>query len=97
MKRCSECKGEMKEHKAKTPEGVSYTYYKCVACGYEMVDMEQLHSVADKYREMKKYTARLTPWGKSLGLRIPKELAKRYSLKGEVTLIPEEKGIRIIA
>lgn len=34
----------------------------------------------------------------SLGLRIPKELAKEYNLRDneEVTLIPEEKGIRVI-
>ena len=97
MKKCSECKGNMKEHKAKTPEGIAYKYYKCPECGEEIVDMKQLHAVADKYRELKKYHAKLTPWGKSLGLRIPNELVKKYNFKGEVILIPEKKGIRIVA
>ncbi len=97
MKKCSECKGEMKEYKSHTPEGVEYKYYRCSGCGYEIVDMKQLHEVAAKYREMKKYTAKLTPWGKSLGLRIPKELASKYHFKDEVVLIPEDNGIRIVA
>ncbi|MBU1199554.1 MAG: AbrB/MazE/SpoVT family DNA-binding domain-containing protein [Nanoarchaeota archaeon] len=97
MKKCSECNGNMKEMKGKTPEGVGYTYYKCAKCGEEIVEMKQLHAVADKYREMKKYHAKLTPWGKSLGLRIPNELVKKYNFKEEVVLIPEKKGIRIVA
>ncbi|MBN2052925.1 AbrB/MazE/SpoVT family DNA-binding domain-containing protein [Candidatus Woesearchaeota archaeon] len=97
MKKCSECNSEMKEMKAKTPEGVEYKYYKCSNCNSEIVDMKQLHEVANKYREMKRYSAKLTPWGKSLGLRIPKKLAEKYKLKGEVTLIPEDGGIRIVA
>ncbi|MBI2549529.1 AbrB/MazE/SpoVT family DNA-binding domain-containing protein [Candidatus Woesearchaeota archaeon] len=34
----------------------------------------------------------------SLGLRIPKELVEKYNLKNEeeVTIIPEEKSIRIV-
>jgi hypothetical protein len=59
--------------------------------------MKQLHEVAEKYREMKKYYAKLTPWGKSLGLRIPNELVKKYNLKKEVMLLPENEGIRIVA
>jgi hypothetical protein len=97
MKKCSECKREMKEMKSKTPEGVQYSYYRCSKCGYEIVDMQQLHHVAEKYRDMKKYHAKLTPWGKSLGLRIPKELTDKYKFKDEVTLIPEDTGIRIVA
>jgi hypothetical protein len=87
----------MKEMKARTPERVPYNYFKCSKCGYEIVDMKQLHEVASKYREMKRYTAKLTPWGKSLGLRIPKELADKYKFKDEVVLIPDDTGIRIVA
>ncbi len=39
----------MEELTAKTPEGISYTYYKCKKCGDEIVDMKQLHNVAEKY------------------------------------------------
>ena len=97
MKKCNECKAGMKELTAKTPEGITYRYYKCSKCGEEIVNLKQLHQVADKYRELKKYHAKLTPWGKSLGLRIPNELVKKYNFKEEVTLIPEKKGIRIVA
>jgi len=55
MKSCSECKGIMVERSAKTPEGISYNYFKCDKCGEEIVDMNQLHNVAEKYRIMKRY------------------------------------------
>ncbi|MBI2139166.1 AbrB/MazE/SpoVT family DNA-binding domain-containing protein [Candidatus Woesearchaeota archaeon] len=99
MRKCAECRGVMQELKAKTPEDVWYSYYKCGKCGEEIVDMKQLHHVAEKYRTLKKYNVKLSKWGLSLGLRIPKELVKRYGLKDEeeVAIIPEEKGIRIVA
>ena len=98
MKKCAECQGTMQELKAKTPEGVEYNYYKCKKCGEEIVDIKQLHEVAEKYRVLKKYQVKLSKWGLSLGLRIPKDLVKKYHLKGdeEVSIIPEEKGIRIV-
>ena len=99
MKTCSECKGTMKELTAKTPEGFEYSYFKCSKCGEEIVDMKQLHDVAQKYREMKRFHAKVSKWGMSLGVRIPKELAMRYHLEDEmeVTIIPEEDGMRIIS
>jgi len=88
----------MQELKAKTPEGVEYSYYKCKKCGEEIVDMKQLHEIAEKYRILKRYQVKLSKWGLSLGLRIPKELVEKYRLKeeGKVAIIPEKKGIRII-
>lgn len=88
----------MKELIAKTPEGVEYTYFKCNKCGEEILDMNQLHSVAQKYRETKRFNAKLSRWGMSLGLRIPKELVQKYNFKDneEVTMIPEKEGIKII-
>ena len=98
MKRCSECNGEMQKLKAKTPENIGYSYYRCKKCGEEIVDMKQLHEVAEQYRTLKKYQVKLSKWGLSLGLRIPKELVERYHLRDEeeVAIIPERKGIRII-
>ncbi len=60
--------------------------------------MKQLHTVAEKYRKMKKYTAKLSKWGESVGFRIPKELLKQYKLKenAEISLIPEKKAIKIV-
>lgn len=76
MKTCSECKGEMIENNAKTPEGIAYNYFKYSKCGDEIVDMKQLHKVAEKYRIMKTYHVKLSKWGLSVGLRIPKDLLK---------------------
>lgn len=96
MRKCF-CGKKMKEVKSKTPDGISYRYYKC-SCGEEIVDMKQLHDVAEKYREMKRFHVKLSKWGMSLGLRIPKELTLKYGFteNKEVTIIPEERGIRII-
>ena len=98
MKKCSECTGMMKELTDKTPEGIEYAYYKCLKCGEEIVHMQQLHDVAEKYRTIKNYHVKVSKWGMSLGIRIPKEVADRYKLKSdeEVILIPEEKGIKIV-
>ena|SRR3989338_8827222 len=98
IKTCSECKGKMEERQDKTPEGVGYSYYKCEKCGEEILNMEQLHKVAEKFRLMKRYNAKLTKWGESIGLRIPKVIAEKYNFKSdeEVLIIPEEKGIKII-
>ena len=99
MKTCAECSGKMKEMSSKTPDGVPYAYFKCSKCGEEVLSMSQLHSVANGYRNLKRYSAKLSKWGQSLGVRIPKDLAKKYNFKeeGEVTIVPEEKGIRIIS
>ena|SRR3989338_72813 len=98
MKVCSECKNKMVELTDKTPEGVEYRYYKCKECGEEIVDMKQLHNVAEKYRVMKKYNAKINKWGMSLGIRIPKELVSRYKFtdEEEVSIIPEERGILVV-
>lgn len=98
MKKCSECNGEMQELVAETPENIKYSYYKCKNCGQEVVDLKQLHQVADKYRSLKKYQVKLSKWGLSLGLRIPKELVEKYNFKDneDVAIIPDKEGIRVI-
>ncbi len=98
MKTCSECKGKMIEKNAKTPEGISYNYFKCNKCGEEIVNMKQLHNVAESYRVMKRYNVKLSKWGLSIGLRIPREIVKKYHFRDneKVAIIPEDKGIRII-
>ncbi len=98
MKKCSECGGSMESFEAKTPENISYHYYKCKKCGEEIVNRKQLHEVAEQYRVLKKYNVKLSKWGLSLGIRIPKELVNKYKLKDEdkVAIIPEKEGIRII-
>jgi len=98
MRKCTECEGMMEELKAKTPEGIEYAYFKCKKCGEEIVGMQQLHEVAEKYRILKRYQVKLSKWGLSLGLRIPKELVEKYGLQEEenVVIIPEKKSLKII-
>ncbi|MFH1391159.1 MAG: AbrB/MazE/SpoVT family DNA-binding domain-containing protein [Candidatus Diapherotrites archaeon] len=96
--KCTKCSKKMVEKKGSTPEGAEYNYYQCKECNEEILNMEQLHKVAKQYREMKKYTAKLSKWGESIAIRIPKEILKTYNLKEneKVTLIPEKKAIKII-
>ena len=98
MRKCTNCNGTMRQLKSETPEGAEYFYYKCAKCGEEILNMEQLHQVAEHYREMKKYNVKLSKWGLSLGLRIPKVLVDKYKLKKEkeISIIPEKSGLRII-
>jgi DNA-directed RNA polymerase subunit RPC12/RpoP len=97
MKKCT-CGKEMKELVGKTPDGVKYNYFRCNSCGEEILDMKQLHSVAEQYRVMKKFNAKLSKWGLSVGLRIPKEILKRHNLKPnkDVFIIDEERGFRVV-
>ncbi len=64
-----------------------------------MVDRKQLHQVAEHYRHLKRYKAKLSRWGYSLGVRIPKELVQRYRLTEDntVTIVPEKGGMKIVA
>ena len=96
--KCNKCSGATRIKTDTTPDGVQYSYHQCVKCGESVVDMNQLHEVAQKYRAIKRYHARLTKWGYSLGLRIPKELAEKYkfSTAREVTLVPEKHGLLIV-
>lgn len=96
--KCSKCGKLMVEKKAETPQGISYSYYKCKHCGEEILNMEQLHDIAEKYRKIKQYNVRISKWGVSMGVRIPKELVQKYHLakKKEITMIPQEKAIKLV-
>jgi len=96
--KCRGCSSGMKEFFDKTPEGAGYKYFKCTKCGEEILNMEQLHNVADSYRKIKKYHIKLSKWGLSLGIRIPKEVVEKYKLKNneDVIIIPDEGGIKVV-
>ncbi|MDO8556133.1 MAG: hypothetical protein Q7R96_03095 [Nanoarchaeota archaeon] len=49
MEKCSVCQGKMRVEQAETPGGVSYRFFKCLKCGEEVLDREQLHAVAQQY------------------------------------------------
>ncbi|MFH1770682.1 MAG: hypothetical protein ABH828_03935 [archaeon] len=96
MKKCKDCGSKLVVKEKRTKEGLSYNYYSC-RCGNDFLDMKQLEEVADKFREMKKHRAKLSRWGKSLGVRIPKDLEREYFRdKKEVDFIPEKDCIKII-
>ncbi|RLI98344.1 MAG: hypothetical protein DRO99_00945 [Candidatus Aenigmatarchaeota archaeon] len=48
---------------------------------------------------MKSYNVKVSKWGRSLGIRIPKEIASKHGLGDgmEVRVLPEDNGFRIIA
>lgn len=96
--KCFVCGKKAIKIKDTLPDGQEYEYTKCPSCGEELVDMTQLHKLAEKYRKMKRYHAKISKWGSSLGVRIPKELAKKYNLKEnkEITFIPEKDFIKIV-
>ncbi|MGV8141747.1 MAG: AbrB/MazE/SpoVT family DNA-binding domain-containing protein [Candidatus Woesearchaeota archaeon] len=98
MRICNKCKIPMEERTSKFKDGVPYNHYYCKKCKDSFLDMKQLHEAAEIYRERKRNIAKLSRWGVSLGVRIPKELVERYKLKekSEVTFVPEEGSIRII-
>jgi hypothetical protein len=96
--KCTKCNILMEERTSILKDGTPYKHYYCIKCKDSFLDMKQLHEVAEIYRERKRNIAKLSKWGVSLGVRIPKELVQRYKLKekNEVTFIPEEGSIRMI-
>ncbi|MBW3022782.1 AbrB/MazE/SpoVT family DNA-binding domain-containing protein [Candidatus Woesearchaeota archaeon] len=97
MSKCF-CGGKRIKLKGKTPEGIEYEYFRCAKCGEEILGINEIHEISQKYKKIKQYSAKITKWGLSLGLRIPAELVKKYNLKNkeELIIIPEEGGFRVV-
>lgn len=99
QRKCTFCPGIMKEKKGKDPiDGLPHFYWECQRCGYQCLDMRQLHEAVELERKVRKYHVKLSKWGLSLGVRIPKAIAKKYKLREseEVVFIPEERAIKIL-
>lgn len=80
-------------------EKVGFEAYKCEKCGEELMNMNQLKSLAQKYRELRKAKdVRFAKWGNSLAIRIPNELVGELGIQaGMHALIRKEKeGLKII-
>ncbi len=80
-------------------DNVPFEAFKCNKCGGEILDMEQLKVLANKYRELRKAREiTFSKWGNSLAIRIPSEMANEFNIKeGKHGLITREKdGIKII-
>lgn len=92
---CIECRSR-REERTGVIGGVSQRYWKCTRCGDEVVDMEQLHEAAEKWRTLKGAT--FSKWGAAVAIRIPKELARQQKIRAgqEALIAPEKTGFRVI-
>ena len=88
----------MSRMKANTDQGLEYEFFRCSGCGEELVNTAQLQEVMSKTADIKTYNAKITQWGQSLGIRIPKELVVQHNIASneEVKIIPDGRGFRIV-
>ncbi|MBI4141403.1 AbrB/MazE/SpoVT family DNA-binding domain-containing protein [Candidatus Woesearchaeota archaeon] len=98
--KCPICKGNMVVTKDVMPkEKVVFEAYKCEKCGEELMNMQQLKSLADKYMELRKAKdVSFAKWGNSLAVRIPKDIVGELGIKeGTHALVTREKeSIKIV-
>ena len=97
--KCVECGSKMMEKFGVDPLGVPYRYWRCIKCGDEILDMEQLHEAAEQFKKLKKVKeVKISQWGTALAIRIPKEIVVAQKIKpGEIVRIQKEKiGFRVI-
>ena len=89
-KKCFECSGAMDLVRG-TRKGVDYAAYRCVKCGEEIMSLDQAANYLDAAQSAK--TVSLSKWGKSLGLRIPASIVRKFRLSDKKKArITEEKG-----
>lgn len=81
--KCPVCKGKMiKIEDRIIQDGIDFEAYKCSKCGEELLGMEQLKQLAEKYRELRKSKEVVfSKWGNSLAVRIPAEYAEDLHIK----------------
>lgn len=93
--KCPHCKKEMTEKKGMMKEDdIEYSFYRCTSCKKDLLDMKQLHEVAEKYRKLKD-TEKVTfaKWGNSLAVRISKATANALHISpGEHGRLFREKN-----
>lgn len=99
--KCPICnKGEMKKTKdIIKQDGIEFEAFKCVSCDEEIMNMNQLKVLANKYRKLRKAKEiTFAKWGNSIAVRIPSEIVNEYNIKsGKQGIVTKEKrGIRII-
>src|SRR3989338_6502259 len=98
--KCPYCKIEMQSlRRPFGREQVECEGWQCKKCGEELMTMEQLKELGDKYRKIigaKK--SMFSQWGNSLGIRIPSELVAALKIKpGRTAYITREKNsIKIV-
>jgi hypothetical protein len=63
-------------------DGITFEGYKCPKCGEEILDMNQLKALAEKYKNWRKAKEiEFSKWGNSIAVRIPSKMAKELSIK----------------
>jgi DNA-directed RNA polymerase subunit RPC12/RpoP len=99
--KCLVCrKGKMKTFVDRIPnEKIDFEFYRCLNCGEEILDMQQLKVLANKYKRLRKAKEiTFSKWGNSIAVRIPNDIVKNYKIKSgkHGTIIKEKEGIKII-
>ena len=71
----------------------------CKNCGEEIMTMQQLKVLANKYRKLRKAKEiTFSKWGNSIAIRIPRDIVEEYQItSGKQGILTKDKeGIRII-
>ncbi len=94
--KCVECSGELEQFRG-ARKGVEYSAYKCKKCGEEIMTLGQASKYLDDAKLAK--TVCVSRWGKSLGIRIPAAIAKKFKLseKSKAEIIENKSGFQVIA
>jgi 4-hydroxy-3-methylbut-2-en-1-yl diphosphate synthase IspG/GcpE len=78
---------------------IPYSYWSCPNCGREVLDMQQLKEIVEKEKKLRKTPrAKISAWGKTLAIRIPKVIVEKQKIRpGEIaTFLPEKSGFKVI-
>jgi hypothetical protein len=97
-KKCWDCGAIMKEVIGEEPNGFIYRHWRCIKCSREVLDMEQLEELAEKYRKMKSVLAKVSKWGNALAVRIPKEIiiAKKIKVGDKFRIMEDKMGLKFV-
>ncbi len=93
---CPVCnKGMMeKSNDAIKQDGIEFEIMRCSSCKEELLTMEQLKSVADQYRQLRKAKeVTFSKWGNSIAVRIPNDVVEEYHITtGMSALLTRDKN-----
>lgn len=97
---CPMCGKKMKKIKDVMPvEKICFEAFECSSCGEELMNMDQLKALANKYRKLRKAKdISFAKWGNSIAVRIPKNLVEELGIQegGHGLITKEKSGILII-
>lgn len=98
--KCPICSEEMKKKKDIIKEdGIDFEAFECPKCKEEIMTMNQLKNLANKYRKLRKAKEVIfSKWGNSIAVRIPQEIVNDFKIKSgtQGILKKEKEGIKII-